>query len=99
MGIGADPGISLYKEILDDYEKSHFINADGSSSYMTIVTRTTEILNKHGFSNLNQLQQVMGITIYQLIIFVRWIIQPKNLVLRGILGQFTGMMHHGLIIE
>lgn len=64
LGIGADPGISLYKEILDDYEKSHFINADGSSSYMTIVTRTTEILNKHGFSNLNQLQQVMGITIY-----------------------------------
>ena len=25
LGIGADPGISLYKEILDDYEKSHFI--------------------------------------------------------------------------
>lgn len=64
LGLGFEPGTSLFKEILDDYQKSHFLNVDGSINYTTVVDRTTDILKKHGFIEEDRIQQVAGVTIY-----------------------------------
>lgn len=64
LGISANPGLSLYKEILDNYNNEHFINSDGSYDLTTVVIRTTEMLNKHGFAPVAEVQQVAGIYIY-----------------------------------
>lgn len=64
LGLGVTPRHALYKEILDSYEKSHFLNQDGSNNYITVVDRTTQILKSHGFKNTNELQQVANIHVY-----------------------------------
>lgn len=60
LGLAAAPGLGLYKIILDDYEKSHFINDDGSKNYLTVVDRTTNILKKYGFKEVDELQEIKG---------------------------------------
>lgn len=64
LGIGAIPYDILYKEILDDYDKSNFIKEDGTYDYTTIVDRTTSILNKYGFKQIQKIQKVLNINIY-----------------------------------
>lgn len=64
LGLGVNPGLGLYKEIIDDYEQSSFYRKDGSLNLYTIVERTTDILNKHGLKNINIIQEIAGITIY-----------------------------------
>ena len=68
LGLAANPGHRLYKEILDKYEKRHFIREDGSLDQMTVVTFTTEILKKHGFvineESSSVIQNIDGIRIY-----------------------------------
>lgn len=48
LGLGAEPGLGLYKEILENYHKAHFLNSDGSNNYETVVDRITNILKEHG---------------------------------------------------
>ena len=64
LGLGASPGLDLYKEIIKDYEQSSFYNKDGSINLYTVVKRATDILNKHGLKNTNSIQKVACITIY-----------------------------------
>lgn len=64
LGIGVNSGFSLYKEILDLYDKLHFKNNDGSLNVKTVVQYTTEILVKYGLKNINQIQKCAGIYIY-----------------------------------
>lgn len=64
LGLGVNPGLGLIKEILNDYEKDSFINIDGSLDLTTIVTRTTDILKKHGLKDVNEIQNVAEINIY-----------------------------------
>ena len=64
LGLAVAPGLGLIKEILEDYEKDSFLNSDGSLDLTTIVTRTTNILKRHGLQNINEIQTVAEIDIY-----------------------------------
>ncbi len=64
LGLAVAPGLGLIKEILEDYENDSFINPDGSLDLTTIVTRTTNILKRHGLQNINDIQTVAEINIY-----------------------------------
>lgn len=64
LGIGVQPGLSLYKEILEIYQKEHFIDDLGNYNYKTVVDRTTDVLIKHGFKASNSVQKVADISIY-----------------------------------
>ena len=64
LGIAVAPGLGIYKEILEDYEKSSFYKADGTLNLYTIVQRTTEMLRKYGLRDTMEIQKVADITIY-----------------------------------
>ncbi|NRO27420.1 glycosyltransferase family 32 protein [Lactobacillus helveticus] len=64
VGLAAEKGMDIYKEILNYYEKQHFLNSDGSINYATVVERVTEILRKNGLIPNGKMQKVKGITIY-----------------------------------
>lgn len=64
LGMAVNPGLSIIKEIIEDYEQSSFIKADGTYDLTTIVERTTKILKKHGLANRNEIQTVADINIY-----------------------------------
>lgn len=64
LGLGVNPGHGLYKEIMDHYEKEHFVNTDGSLNFETVVERVTDILLNHGLKRQNVLQIVDGVRIY-----------------------------------
>ena len=64
LGLGVNPGLGLYKEILDYYAPLHFLCEDGSLNQVTIVKHTTNVLIKNGLKQINELQHVSGVWIY-----------------------------------
>ena len=64
LGLGVNPGLGLYRELLDLYATLHFRNLDGSLNFKTVVQYTTELLCEHGLQNTPDLQQVAGVWIY-----------------------------------
>lgn len=46
------------------FDKSHFLNSDGSNNYETVVDRITNILKEHGFEECNTIQKIADIMIY-----------------------------------
>ena len=63
LGLAVAPGLGVIKEILEDYEKASFLNADGSLDLTTIVTRTTNKLKQYGLQDINEIQTVAEINI------------------------------------
>ncbi len=64
LGMAADPELALYKEILDDYEHSHFLKEDATLDLTTIVQRTTRLLTDHGLKQISGVQNICSINIY-----------------------------------
>lgn len=64
LGVAINPGLAIIKEIIDDYEQSSFVKADGTYDLTTIVERTTKILKKHGLNDTDKIQTVADINIY-----------------------------------
>ena len=65
LGLGVNPGLGLYQELLNYYEKLHYLSSDGSiNEQQTIVYHTTELLRQHGLLEVSGIQQVEGIYIY-----------------------------------
>ena len=62
LGLGAHPGLGLYKEILDYYQNIHFIRDDGKMP--TVVENTTSILEKHGWKGSEKITKVAEVFIY-----------------------------------
>lgn len=63
LGLGANPGLGLYQEILDYYNGIHF-NSQGAA-IETVVDHTTKMLKKHGWSgNGQEIEEVARIKIY-----------------------------------
>lgn len=62
LGLGANPGLSLYKEILNHYEKIHFSGENNISE--TVVTHTSKILKRHDWIGNGKIEQVEGVAIY-----------------------------------
>ena len=59
LGIGAIPGLNLYKEILDYYNTKSYLRET-----QTVVGNTTDILRRYGFVDKNEEQEVAEVTIY-----------------------------------
>ena len=65
LGMAANPGMSIYKEILEEYDKSEFYKFPGVQEDENVVGKVTRIFKKHGFdSKQNDLQYIEGVTIY-----------------------------------
>lgn len=64
LGLGVNPGLSIFKEIIDFYQTRHFLKLNGEPDTTTVVDYTTEILMKHGWIPNGKNQTVCGITIY-----------------------------------
>lgn len=64
LGLGVNPGLGLYRELLDLYATLHFRHPDGSLNLKTVVLYTTELLCKHGLRNTADIQQVAGVWVY-----------------------------------
>lgn len=58
------PNNFIVKEIIDDYRKDHFLEHNGKYNYKTVVDRTTEVLQRHGFVLNGEEQVVEGVHIY-----------------------------------
>lgn len=55
---------TLLKDILEHYEKEHFINSDGSYNQKTVCKHVTEVMEKKGFVRKDQLQVIGDCIIY-----------------------------------
>lgn len=64
LGLAVNPGLGLYRDILDSYEDSHFIKDDGSYDLTTVVDRVTDILREKGLRDVPGIQEVAGVRIY-----------------------------------
>jgi mannosyltransferase OCH1-like enzyme len=64
LGLGVNPGLGLYKELLDLYATLHFKNEDGSLNLKTIVEYTTEMLCNYGLKQVSDIQECAGIWVY-----------------------------------
>lgn len=64
LGLGATPGLNIYKELLDVYEQSSFYNSDNSLNLKTVGEYTSELLYKKGLINVAEIQEVAGLNIY-----------------------------------
>lgn len=64
LGIAAAPGLGIYKEILDFYENERFLNDDGTPNTETVVSKTTNILKRHGLEDISGIQRICDMTVY-----------------------------------
>lgn len=64
LGLGAEPGMFLYKMLLEYYSSLHFVDEDGIPLPGTVVRHTTEVLNRYGFVAEDRLQYVAGVWVY-----------------------------------
>ena len=64
LGLGVNPGLGLYKEILEYYAPLHFLSEDGSFNQVTVVKHVTNVLVENGLKQTNELQEVAGVWIY-----------------------------------
>lgn len=64
LGIAANHGERIYKEIIDKYIADRFYNEDGTMNTEAVVKKTTKVLIEHGLKNISEVQEVSGITIY-----------------------------------
>lgn len=62
LGLGAEKGLTIYKDILDYYNNIHFRREDGK--LFTVVDYTTTILSKHGWKGSDKVTSLNGINIY-----------------------------------
>lgn len=90
LGLGVNPGLGLYREILEKYEKIHFLDAQGRPNYTTVVKYTTDVLLKYGLKLNNTLQKVCGINIYPSDYFCPSSFSDRTVVIT----QNTRTIHH-----
>lgn len=64
LGLGAEKNNSLFKDLMEIYQNSHFLCEEGTVKVQNIVEITTEYLIKKGLKNTNSIQQCCGFTIY-----------------------------------
>lgn len=60
----SEAGNPIVREILDEYEKDHFIRLDGTLNMRTVVDRVTEVFERHGFHTDGTEQDIEGFHVY-----------------------------------
>ena len=64
LGLGCNPGLGLYAEILELYSGLHFKCVDGGLNLKTVVEYTTDLLVNKGLRDISTEQYIGGIWIY-----------------------------------
>mgnify|MGYP001053189057 CR=1 FL=1 len=64
LGLGAAPGLTLYREMLEFYEGKRFLTEEGKPDTTTVVTYMTELLRRKGFRGDGSIEFIDGIRIY-----------------------------------
>ena len=64
LGMAAESGNRIYKEILEHYENEKFYMQDGSINKTTVVNRVSDILYKNGYKASGKEEVVDNIHIY-----------------------------------
>ena len=64
LGLAADPGMALYKAILDKYETMTFCLPDGSLNPYTMIPMVTDLLKEKGLRGDGGIEHLAGINIY-----------------------------------
>lgn len=64
LGLGVNPGLDLYKEIIEFYSSLHFTLSENGMPPKTIVDHTTSVLCRHGLKATNDIQLCAGVWIY-----------------------------------
>ena len=64
LGLAAEPGMSLYREILDRYETMSFLRHDGTQNPYSMIPMVTDLLQSHGLKGNGAIEHVAGIDIY-----------------------------------
>lgn len=64
LGMAAEPGMGLYKSILDRYENLSFLTEKGNLNPYTMIPLVTDLLKEEGLKGNGTVEQVAGITIY-----------------------------------
>lgn len=91
LGIAANPGMTIYKEILEEYEKSNFYKFPGVQEDENVVGKVTKIFQKHGFdSENNNVQNIEDITVYTPEYFAPMDYKTRKI----ILTEKTRTIHH-----
>ena len=64
LGLAAEPRMSLYKAILDQFEKMSFLTENGSLNPYTMIPMVTDLLKERGLTGNGMIEQVAGVSIY-----------------------------------
>ena len=64
LGLGSEPFMPFYKEMIDLYETLHFENTDGTYNTKTVVSYTTDKLLEYGLKETPEIQECAGMMIY-----------------------------------
>lgn len=64
LGLAAEPGMPLYKEILSRYETMSFSREDGSLNPYTMIPMVTELLVAAGLKGDGTIEHIAGIDVY-----------------------------------
>lgn len=64
LGLGVNPGLGLYGELLQLYAGLHFIKENGRLNLKTVVNYTTELLCSHDLKNTTEIQETAGVWVY-----------------------------------
>lgn len=64
LGLLAEQGQPIYKEILNYYDGIHYCDENGVMLPGTVVQHVTKVLEKYGLKTNNEIQVIGGITIY-----------------------------------
>ena len=64
LGLAAEPGMTLYKAILDKYETMTFYLPDGSLNPYSMIPMVTDLLKEKGLRGDGRIEHIAGIDIY-----------------------------------
>ncbi len=64
LGIAAEKGNIVYSDLLEIYDNLNFNKYIDNLNKISVVAITTEYFNRHGLQQVDEIQQVRGITIY-----------------------------------
>ena len=64
LGLAAEPGMPLYKAILDQFEQMTFLTENGSLNPYTMIPMVTDLLKERGLVCNGTIEHVAGVNIY-----------------------------------
>lgn len=90
LGLGVNPGLGLYRQLLDTYAALPFDCDENGRPLQTVVEITTNLLINEGLKNTNEIQLVDGVYIYPAEYF-----NPRDIVTKRMnITRNTRSIHH-----